>query len=542
MDTVIADKTTSSWSLLLLYVAIPSLLVSAVQQILLWRKKTLASEPKFPGPKQYPIVGRVHDLPRFSMWLKFKEWADEHGPIYQTRAVDQVFIIVSDEAIAEELLVKRGHIYSGRPQIRSLFNHKEGPAYSALMDRHDSWKIQRKWVHAAMAEAYRHHFYGHVERETARYLGMVLLDPARFCGYTREFCGRVMSRLAWDDATQGAKNGDSADLTLHCMSVSGPITNTMTPLWHIPEFVNPWRKFERQRSAAQRAWWLNNFRLAKKRFLEGTLPGDTWAYRYFEQLRREGNHNLEQPEKDEDFAACMISFFNLVGVVTISGPLKFFLMAMALHPEWQKKAQEEVDRVCGDKMPTMANFADLPTVRACLKETVRWRSGVPLGVPHRAERDDVYRGVTIKKDTVILACEWTINRVPSRYPDAENFRPDRYLEPGWPTYQEPLTRYPNFREGAGMHSFGWGRRTCLGQNIVDDEMFVFGAAVLWAFKLGPKYCPMTGEQVPIDTQATNSHVILEPLDYQISIEPRSDARAAQVLEGFHKVQKELRLQ
>lgn len=29
-----------------------------------------------------------------------------------------------------------------------------------------------------------------------------------------------------------------------------------------------------------------------------------------------------------------------------------------------------------------------------------------LGVPHQAERDDEYRGVKIKKDTIILACEW----------------------------------------------------------------------------------------------------------------------------------------
>lgn len=28
------------------------------------------------------------------------------------------------------------------------------------------------------------------------------------------------------------------------------------------------------------------------------------------------------------------------------------------------------------------------------------------GVPHQAEQDDVYRGVKIKKGTIILACEW----------------------------------------------------------------------------------------------------------------------------------------
>lgn len=230
-----------------------------------------------------------------------------------------------------------------------------------------------------MAEAHKHHFYGNIEKETARFLGLLLLDPDRFICYTREYCGRIMSRLAWDDAPLGRKNGESADMTLHCMSVSGPVTNTVTPLWHIPHVLNPWKKFEVKRESEQRAWWLNNFRRARDRMLKGELPADTWVYRYFDQIRSAGNETLEQAEDQEIFASCMIGFLNLVGVVTISGPLKFFLMAMALHPEWQRKAQEEVDRVCGDRMPTVKDWPDLPTVRACLKETVRWRSGVPLG-------------------------------------------------------------------------------------------------------------------------------------------------------------------
>ena len=230
-----------------------------------------------------------------------------------------------------------------------------------------------------MAEAHRNHFYGHIERETARFLGLLLLDPARFFDYTREYCGRVVSRLSWDDATLGERQGYTADSTLHCMSVSGPITNTMTPLWHLPFFMNPWKKYEVNRERELRRWWLQSYHIARDRMLKGDLPADTWAYRYFEQIRREGNEDLVQEKEQEEFASCMIGFLTLVGVVTISGPLKFFLMAMALHPEWQRKAQEEVDRVCGDRMPSISDFADLPTVRACLKETTRWRSGVPLG-------------------------------------------------------------------------------------------------------------------------------------------------------------------
>ncbi|KAF4873820.1 Steroid 17-alpha-hydroxylase/17,20 lyase [Colletotrichum siamense] len=70
------------------------------------------------------------------MWLKLKEWADEFGPIYQTSMLGQKFVIISDEEMAQELLVKNGNNFAGRPQIRALIDHKLGPAYSALMDRH----------------------------------------------------------------------------------------------------------------------------------------------------------------------------------------------------------------------------------------------------------------------------------------------------------------------------------------------------------------------------------------------------------------------
>ncbi|KAJ2900066.1 cytochrome P450 [Zalerion maritima] len=553
--------------LVVCYVLLPGVLISALRSFfsshsLLPKSKTVSPPPspkltgldgtdpvpetypgKFPGPKQYPIVGRVHDLPRFNMWRKLKEWADEFGPIYQTSMVGQKFIVISDENIARELLVRRGNKYAGRPQIRALINHKAGPVYSALMDRHDIWKFQRKWVHAAMSASHKEHFHGHIEREVSRYLATLLLDPDKFHQNTRELTGRVMSTLAYDDATQGPAKGHSAIKTLTQMSVSGPIVNTMSPLWHLGDLIhyNPWRNYEVDRETNQRKWWLELFMTAKKRYQAGTLPEDTWTYRYFEQLQANGNQSLEQSCEDVDSVSCMLGFQCLVGVVTISGPLQFFLMAMSKNRDWQKKAQEEVDRVCGDRMPTREDFPNLPTVRACIKETLRWRSGVPLGVPHQCEEDDEFKGVKIEKGTIILACEWNINRVKTNYPDPETYNPARYLSPEYPTYQEPLSRYPNFREGVGMHTFGWGRRTCLGQNMVDDEMFCAAAGVLWAFDMDRKRCQATGKVVEFDDQATNSNVILEPLPFPMEIKPRSDKRAALVLENYGKVRDGLKV-
>lgn len=98
-------------------------------------KSARSHSSRFPGPTQLPLIGRVHDLPLTSAWLKLKEWADIYGPIYQTSMMGQRFIVVSNEDMARDILIKKGNSFSGRLQIRALIDHKLGPTYVALQDR-----------------------------------------------------------------------------------------------------------------------------------------------------------------------------------------------------------------------------------------------------------------------------------------------------------------------------------------------------------------------------------------------------------------------
>lgn len=57
-----------------------------------------------------------------------------------------------------------------------------------------------------------------------------------------------------------------------------------------------------------------------------------------------------------------------------------FYLAMTLHPEAQKKAQVELDRVVGiDRLPTFEDRENLPYVGALVKEVMRWHPVLPLG-------------------------------------------------------------------------------------------------------------------------------------------------------------------
>lgn len=56
---------------------------------------------------------------------------------------------------------------------------------------------------------------------------------------------------------------------------------------------------------------------------------------------------------------------------------------MTLHPEWQCKAQKEIDEVIGnDRLPTLADRENLPYVDALMKEVLRFKPVANLGETH----------------------------------------------------------------------------------------------------------------------------------------------------------------
>ena len=80
---------------------------------------------------------------------------------------------------------------------------------------------------------------------------------------------------------------------------------------------------------------------------------------------------------------------------------------MAAHPEVQKAAQAEIDAVVGpNRLPDYADQNSLPYVSAVILECLRWRSVVPLSIPHKSTEDDEYRGYFIPKGSIVIANIW----------------------------------------------------------------------------------------------------------------------------------------
>jgi cytochrome P450 len=91
---------------------------------------------------------------------------------------------------------------------------------------------------------------------------------------------------------------------------------------------------------------------------------------------------------------------------TTASTLVGFLQAMVLFPEAQRKAQEEIDRVCGDRMPELEDEPNMQYVRGTVKESLRWMPTAVLGMPHAVTEDDEYNGYRIPKGATVILNVW----------------------------------------------------------------------------------------------------------------------------------------
>ncbi|KAF8834141.1 cytochrome P450 [Paxillus ammoniavirescens] len=146
-----------------------------------------------------------------------------------------------------------------------------------------------------------------------------------------------------------------------------------------------------------------------------------------------------------------------------------FTLAMVQNPHVWKRAQAEIDAVLGmDRLPDFEDRPSLPYVEAIVRETMRWQPVTPFGVPHATTSSDSYKGFYIPKGATVLANVWAMSRDEARYPNAEQFTPERFL-----TAEGTLTD-----DNPAEYIFGFGRRICPGRYTGDASVWSAIATML----------------------------------------------------------------
>ncbi|KAH9863468.1 hypothetical protein IAQ61_009746 [Plenodomus lingam] len=426
-----------------------------------------------PGPKGYPIIGAVSEVPEKNSFIKFADWGKEHGPIYQVNLAGDNHVWISTDQISKDLLSKKAAIYSDRPHIPALIDDNRTSAqYLPLLSRNDGHTRQRKFANIIMRESEKALFHRYPELEAKRMLVELLDEPDRYNHALESFIARVTCRLAWGHSEGSDELKQRARELLIGVSPTGSFANKLPFIMALPDWLSPAKAWERRRAKTERTWFQCMQDQVSKDIREGKAT-PSWMKTFLDGRSKWGfKSDLE--------GAYAVGMHGIAGALTIAAPMQTFCLAMTYYPQFLPMLHEELDRVCGDRLPRSEDRPSLPFLRAIIRECIRWRPPVPTGIPHYLSQDDEYDGYHIPKGSTIHPLEWAIARDPDMFPDPEAFNPLRWVDPAYPTYQEPLTKFPTIINST---QFGYGRRTCQGQTVSDEDLLIGIGSIAWLFNI-----------------------------------------------------------
>ena len=162
------------------------------------------------------------------------------------------------------------------------------------------------------------------------------------------------------------------------------------------------------------------------------------------------------------------------GMETTANMLEWTVLYMAKYPSVQEKLISELDsKLPGNRPPSLNDRSNLPYTEAFVQETLRIASVVPFGLFHSALEDTEVAGYKIPKDTLVIGNLYAVNNDPAVWENPKEFRPERFINADG-----------KFASGDNpVIAFGTGRRSCTGEGLGRNELFLFTVRMFQNFRV-----------------------------------------------------------
>ncbi|TCD68727.1 hypothetical protein EIP91_010011 [Steccherinum ochraceum] len=482
------------------FIQLSSIVVLAVSVAVLYYSMRRDDRlPLAPGPPRRFLVGNLLDFPKSRPWETFHEWAEEHGDIMLIDLPFKPVVVLSSAKAAEALLDGRSDIYSDRPYSAMMDLLSWGWAISVL-PYGSQWRTYRRYFHEHFSRSRIPQYHQVVLQQTRTLLTRILQAPEHSRAHIRSLTGSSIIEVVYgaenDALTQEYVHlADQALMSARDTAVPGAfLVELVTILKHVPGWL-PGGKAQRYADKYRpiilemRDRPFNDVKDA----VEAGRAVPSVAYNLMTQIQEDYGTSTSSREQEiiardvagmayagaadtasSSFSVVMVHSSHLNSQTTASA--ESFILAMAMFPEVQKKAQAELEHVVG--MGRLPDFNDLPALvylNAVVLETVRWMPTIPLGVPHYVKVEDECNGYRIPKGSIVIPNAWTMLRNPEDYPEPEKFKPERFI--GKDGKLDSSVRDPT------SLAFGFGRRACPGMDFALSVLSIYAASMLHVYDI-----------------------------------------------------------
>ncbi|KAM3608172.1 uncharacterized protein V6R79_020422 [Siganus canaliculatus] len=205
----------------------------------------------------------------------------------------------------------------------------------------------------------------------------------------------------------------------------------------------------------------------------------------------------------------------LAGVDTTSNTISWSLYLLAKNPDIQEELYQEVISVCpGDKLPTSEDFAQMPYLKAIIKETLRMYPVVPGNARLTVEDEIVVGDYLFPKNTLFHLCHYCASYDENVFANPHTFLPQRWLR----SDAEEKSKHP-----FGSLPFGFGIRACLGRRVAELEMYLALSRLIKHFEMRPDPAGTTVKPITRTLLCPAEPINLQFLDRKVEHKPRTAA-------------------
>jgi cytochrome P450 len=455
----------------------------------------------YPSLDGCPLAeGDIADIADGTQFIGLQKYYRDNGSPYKLCFGPKSFLVISDPVQAKHILREEAVRYD-KGLLAEILEPIMGRGL--IPADPETWSVRRRQIVPAFHKAWLEHMvglFGYCNIPLISSLDKIAADNGKvemeekFCSVALDIIGKSVFNYEFNSVT---KESPVVKAVYRALVEAEHRSMTPAPYWNLP-FAN--QLVPRLRAFNSDLDLLNNV-------LDDLInrAKTTRQVEDIEELERRDYANVKDPsllrfmvdmrgaDIDNKQLRDDLMTMLIAGHETTAAVLTWALFELLRNPECMKKTQEEIDRVIGDRTPTLDDIKEMKYVRLVIAETLRLYPEPPLLIRRCRTEDKLPKGggreATVIRGMDMFLALYNIHRDEKYWEEPEKFDPMRFTRkfvnpdiPEWEGFDPAKWEgrlYPNeLAADFAYLPFGGGPRKCIGDEFATLEATVTLAMVL----------------------------------------------------------------
>ncbi|XP_021010870.1 cytochrome P450 2D3 [Mus caroli] len=430
-----------------------------------------------PGPVPWPVLGNLLQVDLDNMPYSLYKLQNRYGDVFSLQKAWKPVVVISGLKAVREVLVTCGEDTADRPEM-PIFQHLgygEKAKGVVFAPYGPEWQEQRRFSVSTLRnlglgkkslEQWVTEEAGHLCDAFTAQAGAPL-DP--YTLLNKAVCNVIASLIY----ARRFEYGDPDFIKMlkilkenmgENTGLFPEVVNTFPIILHIPGLAD--KVFPGKKTFLT---LVNKLVTENKRTWDPDQPPRDLTDAFLAEMEK-AKGNPKSSFNEANLHLVVLDLFG-AGIVTTSITLTWALLLMILHPDVQRRVQEEIDEVIGQvRRPEMADQARMPYTNAVIHEVQRFGDIVPMNLPHKTSHDIEVQGFLIPKGTTLIPNLSSVLKDETVWEKPLRFHPEHFLD-----------AQGHFVKPEAFMPFSAGRRACLGEPLARMELFLFFTCLLQRF-------------------------------------------------------------